>query len=646
MTGAKAGIAADGASAQSSAARTRALTAGCVFVYAGLAVLVYWGISPLDGRHLPVCGCLDPVQSAWFLKWDVTSLWHGHDPFFSAAIDYPRGIDVADNTSMPLLALLGAPVTALLGPVSSVNLWLHLAFFTSAWAALWVLRRWALSLGAAFVGGLFYGFSPYLIGQGAGHVNLAFVPLLPVLVYLCSELLRGRSARPRRTALILGVVAAAQFLISAEILADSAVLTVISVVLLALVHPRGIWRNARRAVRATAWALASFVPLAAAELWALLFGAQHITGKVSPEVAKGLVRADLLAPVVPDRLMRVGSAGAIREGSTFVMGNLLENGSYLGVPLLLVVVGLVVWARRDRRVIFAAAMAVVAFVLSLGNTLTVDGRATSFALPFRLLMQLPQFANITAARFSAFTDLALAGVLGFGLDLLWRRDGLGRAGERADEAAAELAPHPTRGRPWRGVLAFGIVAAALVPLVPRVPYPVSATSVPAFFTSSAVDVIPADGLVLAYPYPYSPTDQAMLWQADAGFRFSLLGGYALAPSPHGGGTYNPPSPVPASLRQFFRSGLSARPVTFSQLFVDPHAVETAACSFFRADHVSAVVIDPDLSMPIIWVQRITVRTRPDAGLALQLMRTITGEAPRSSGGVDLWLDPASHCRVR
>ena len=89
-----------------------------------------------------------------------------------------------------------------------------------------------------------------------------------------------------------------------------------------------------------------------------------------------------------------------------------------------------------------------------------------------------------------------------------------------------------------------IAAAVILPGVPASrPYSVT-QDIPAFFTSSAVDVVPQDSVLLQYPYPdvqfYSVlyadlargfTQGALIDQAAAGMRYQLIGGYGWFPAP-------------------------------------------------------------------------------------------------------------------
>ncbi|MFZ0171408.1 MAG: hypothetical protein WAL04_06970, partial [Acidimicrobiales bacterium] len=67
------------------------------------------------------------------------------------------------------------------------------------------------------MGGLLYAFGPYTVGQ-ALHLDLAFVPIPPLLVWCADELVRTRRMRMWRLGLLIGAAGAAEMLISPDVL--------------------------------------------------------------------------------------------------------------------------------------------------------------------------------------------------------------------------------------------------------------------------------------------------------------------------------------------------------------------------------------------------------------------------------------------
>ena len=95
----------------------------------------------------------------------------------------------------------------------------------------------------------------------------------------------------------------------------------------------------------------------------------------------------------------------------------IENGSYVGVPLLLavLVVGSVV-LRRKRLALFCTAMGAIALIFSFGSHLHVDGHRTGIPLPFVVIDHLPLLDSSVAARWVTYFWLFAALLLTLLLD--------------------------------------------------------------------------------------------------------------------------------------------------------------------------------------------------------------------------------------
>jgi hypothetical protein len=59
------------------------------------------------------------------------------------------------------------------------------------------------------------------------------------------------------------------------------------------------------------------------------------------------------------------------------------------------------------------------------------------------------------------------------------------------------------------------------------------THTPEFFTSDAVTLVPDGATALVVPYPFPGQNAAMLWQAQADYRFEMFGCYCTVPGPDG-----------------------------------------------------------------------------------------------------------------
>ena len=111
------------------------------------------------------------------------------------------------------------------------------------------------------------------------------------------------------------------------------------------------------------------------------------------------------------------------------------------------------------------------------------------------------------------------------------------------------------------VVAAGVVVAAFLPLYPFAPYTATLVSpTPRFFTTSAVNAIPARAITLVLPVAGFPQVQAMTWQIEAHIRFDMVGGYSVFK--YGDrSTFFPPLPAARGvLATVSRTGVLASPV--------------------------------------------------------------------------------------
>ncbi len=591
-----------------------------IAVYVLIGIFAYWPVYPgISQRLFSAEG--DFTQSVWFLDWIPNALAHGLNPFFSNAIFVPTGVNLAQNQASPLLGLMTAPFAPVLSPVVRANVVMLLGMPLSATAAYVVLRKWKVWGPSAALGGLIYGFSPYMVSQGLGHMQLIFVPLPPFIALTVASIMQ-RSGSPRRLGIQLGLLVAAQYLISPEVLATVAIFTVVAVACVAIHRRADVAALARTALKPFGVALAVAIVLLAYPLWMLLAGPQHSTG-TAVGIPNGF-HNDLLNFVVPGPLEKV-SLGMRSIGARLNVGGVPnEDGGYIGVPLL-VLAGILVWfSRRSPRMQLTAVLLVGAALLSLGPDLAVDHHLSDIPLPFVLLEHFPLLDNILASRISFEVGAFLAAVIAFGLDDLRRASTRGIRDGNAQRHPADR---------WVSTFFLGATLAVLVVTqLPQWPYAhgaddlegnaaLPATALPA----KLLDAIPAGNPVaITYPYDTFLQMQPMLWQAEGGFDFRLLGGYAYRPD-SSGYSFGAPLMRPRGLQQFLanQSGLYG----FGQLYgpappVDPELVRSTRASLSNYD-VRLVIVD---------------RSTGGSGPVMELFNDALGPPTLSAGKFSMWAD--------
>src|SRR5580692_8042064 len=225
--------------------------------YLAVALVLWWNVWSSHPTTVTTCGCGDASLFLWFLEWPAYAMAHGHDPFYSTALFHPAGIDLLSNTSVLAIGTVLAPVTWLFGPVATLNVASTLGPALSALAMFWLLRRWVRWTPAALVGGLVFGFSPFVVVNLAGaHLMTGVLTLVPLMVACLDELLVRQRRSAAKVGALLGLLLSAQFFLGTEVLTIVVLFIAAGLVLLvayaALGHrdelaarhptPGGVWR--------------------------------------------------------------------------------------------------------------------------------------------------------------------------------------------------------------------------------------------------------------------------------------------------------------------------------------------------------------------------------------------------------------------
>ena len=591
--------------------RFAAAVAAVGAVYFALACLIYWPTAPLDASRLSGCACGDQEQQTWFLAWVSYALTHDHNPLLTTSLHAPTGANLAIDTSMPLLGLVGMPVTLLAGPVATFNLLLRLGLAASGASLFGVLRRYVSWWPAAFGGGLLFAFSPYLADQAVRHLFLSFVPLVPLFIPLIDDWLVSRSRTPLRSGLLIGLVAGLQYLISAEIVLTSAIMAVVGLAYLALRYRSAVVERLDALARGVAAAVPVFLLIAGYPIFMLLAGPDRPRGPVHSLSGLTSYHGDLLSPLYPTTHQLFAPAALASVGNRLPTGRTIEDGFYLGFPLLVLLGYLVIRCRRVPIVGVAAVMGVSAFILGLGGRLTVDGRSLGVPLPFAVFRHLPIVQNLEAARFSLFIQLAAAIVVAVGLDRV-------RAGGWLPGAALAAAGEPGP-REIRSVVVATVGLAAMLPLVPHIPIKTDPVGTPGFFASPSVRAVPQGAVALTLPFDVAPQNDPMMWQIASGMRFRILGGDVFVAKPNGLSTWHPLPAGPPVLQHVLEAGQNPRS--------PPAPVTAQAVRALRAliarSHVAVVLVD---------------RSAHSGGAFALLVRCALRTPPWTRGRMDVWLN--------
>jgi len=412
-------------------------------------------------------------------------------------------------------------------------------------------------------------------------VALAFV--------LLHETFVRQSWRYWVTGAALGLLGVATLLTAEEYLAWDGVLGALGLGLLALLARARVAAALRYAWRALAVAAAVFVPLAGYPLAVQFLGPARLP--VTGLHPTNTYVVDLLSLVLPTH--QVGSPASQGITGRFT-GSPSEFSGYLGIPVLLVVLAVLLRHWRRTAVRWTALFAGVVTLLALGPRLHVLGDSLPVVLPWAAFDRLPIMADALPARAMVYTDLLVAVLVAV--------------------FAADLAPIAAAGR---RVAAAGCGALLLVALLSWAPSaaPTMSLPQPAYFTGGGVRAIPEGRPVLVLPYtsPGPRWNEPVLWQALAGLRFRMRGGY------------------------FLMSNGSARSFTpaLTPLTRELSAIQDGRASV-RSPSRRAWLREDLAGMRLA---AIVSGPSPVADAERDFVTWLVGRPPQRAGGVDVWYDP-------
>jgi hypothetical protein len=513
------------------AVRTLVLAGACYLLAAVVVTIWLWR----DPASRTVAGNPgDADYFAWLMRHSATAFAHVRLPaLVTAEMNPPQGINLMWNASMLLPSVVLAPVTLIGGPQVSLTVLETVGFAGSALSMFWVLRRWDCAAGAAFAGGLVYGFSPALTHAAIGHYDLQFAVFPPLIADAALRLLTGR-ARPVPGGIWLGVLVAAQLLTDEELLFDTLTAVVIIAVALVASRPRAAAGRLRDVAGGAGACAATVAVIAGYPLWTQFFGPLRQNGSA---FAIDYFKNDLEGFVQPSSLLLIHTRSSAAFATAF-QGGPPEYLGYLGWPMLVVLLAAAIAFWRLLAVRVLAVAFIVLEVFSLGGTLLVGGHDHGWLkLPWYWLQTLPVAVSVLPDRFSIIADAAAAALFAFGLDAAWRR----------------WASAPARC----AVCLVGL--AALVPLIPAPLPAASVPGVPAGWTAALGALrLPAGARVLTVPVPTATFTAPLRWQATTGVPSSLVGGYFIGPGPNGH-AYVDGAGVPAEAQYLNQLWLASTP---------------------------------------------------------------------------------------
>ncbi len=390
-------------------------------VYLALAVFFTLPASLHPARAL--LGRGDNYLHAWFLWAFAKAVVHGHNPFRTDLILYPFGANLTWATTDPLGGVLGLPLSLSLGPILTYNISIILQLALAAFFARLLCLRVSQHPAAATIGGMIFGFSPFLLAHASGHLSLVTAFPIPLYVLALDKLLEAKKPSWKEGSLLglaLLLTALANYQYTVFCLMFTAAVLAIDFGLERVSLLKRVWMPLL--VSAVTF-LVCFSPLLL-----MMLGDPSSAKPRSTDEAQRL-SADFLGFFVPSpRHSFLGQYVRKMPAEFFAGPEGVEGTVYIGVvALTLGVVGS--WAAhgKQRRWAGRAMVAGILFaVLSLGPTVHFLGKPTDLPSPASLLYKV-KFVRFLRepARLSIITTLCLSllGTLGlvFLLSKLQRR---------------------------------------------------------------------------------------------------------------------------------------------------------------------------------------------------------------------------------
>jgi len=512
----------------------------------------------------------DNFQHAWFLWHFARAVLHGHNPFYTRLLYYPSQVNLAWSTTDPLAGFIALPLSIFAGPVLAYNFSLILQLALAAFCARLLCLRISRNETAAFIGGIVFGFSPFLMGEALAHLSLVTAFPIPLFVLALDRIFTGESASwglgiPLGLALLLAAFAHYNYAVICMVFA--ALLLAVEIARRlgggALRFISGVWKPI---CASAATFVVGFSPL----LWMMLGTRSNVPGARRPGHIE-VMSADELGFAIPSwNHVFFGKWAHGLNPDVFLAG--VEGTVYIGVVVLaLAATGF--WKGRDanrRWAVNALILGIAFWLLSLGPRIHVWGHQLNVPGPAALFFDLPFAKFISApARFDVIVALCLGILCSLGVKYLLEAKQTGRH------------------RYWLVPVVTVLIAADYL----TIPFPRASTLNPGMgyhpgrSTASMIGcMVPSQlqrGTILTFPMIQQPYCLKSMWmQVASGGKFALVDGYL---------SYTPPE----IWKPFWNVRILRSLMSIEGLYpapIDTAADRASAREAIRQLNLSAVVI--------------------------------------------------------
>ena len=550
----------------------------------------------------------DNFQHAWFLWHFARAVAHGQNPFYTRLLFYPSRVTLAWSTSDPIAALMALPLSLTVGPVVAYNLSLILQLALAAFFGRLLCLRITRSEPAAFVGGMVFGFSSFLLAQSLGHLSLVTAFAIPLFVLAFDSIEPQSDARAKRDAenpsWKLGIPLGLALLLAGLSHYNYVVVCILFAFLWLLIELARDFRDGGMRLIGRVWkplaaGAATFIAGFSPFLWMMLGHSADTPVSRTPDHI-GAFSADVFGFLIPSwNHILFGRFATAMNPRVFIAG--YEGTVYVGlVVLALAAFGF--WKGRTAHDPWAGralVLAVIFYVLSLGPEPRLLGHALHVPGPAVLFYLLPFAKFVSApARFDVAEVLCLAILSSLGVKFLLAK--LGR-------------------RSWRYMTVVGVAALVMCDSL-TIPFPRSSIRDPGTLYASASVLDPPGsssggcdlpqnlrhGTVLTFPLVNAPYCLKSMWmQVSDGGRFALVDGYL---------SYTPPE----VWKHFWNIRILRSLTVMEGMVGAPIDVE--------ADQKSAPATISELNLSAI-----VIYDSPESGAAEKYVKAVFGAKPEREG---------------
>lgn len=319
----------------------------------------------------------DQYTFIWFLSWWPKAIANGLNPFITNYIWPSANLNLTWVTSIPTLAILMAPITYTMGPITSWNVLTLLATPLNAFTAYLLLKYLYKKDIPAFLGGYIFGYSTYVLGQLQGHLNLDMVFIIPLIILIFIKRLRNECSK-KKYITTLAVLLALQTGISTEVLATSITFFAIAISIF-FFFMKEYRISILSTIKDTIISVLLYFILISPFIFFLMLG--YLSKPGIPGIPL-YFSTDIVNYFIPTPITKIGGS-IFSDISANFTGNFSEEGAYIGIPIFsIIIISLSEKIRNHKNI---GASLIILFILisifSLGQKLHVNGIITNITMP-------------------------------------------------------------------------------------------------------------------------------------------------------------------------------------------------------------------------------------------------------------------------